>query len=263
MAAMVLYLQGETPLALTRAEEAIRLARELDHPFSQAYALGCAAWLHSYRREAADLAASAQEAVDVSKAQAVGFWLLFGTIFGGQALVAAGQAGAGIAQIEAVLVPYRGFGSNCILPYFLVLLAEARAQVGEFDRALQDLEDARALIAQGEEAFAAAEVERMDAEVRLARAGGGLDAEERSVVERRYRDAHEIARRQGARLFALRAATGLACLLAGRGDLDAARRSLELAIAEMPGSCTSRELAEGRGVLATLGGATRARAALG
>ena len=51
VAAMVRYLQGDTAQALDCAASALALAEQLKHPFSQAYALGCAAWMQSYRRE--------------------------------------------------------------------------------------------------------------------------------------------------------------------------------------------------------------------
>ena len=255
MASMVHYLLGDTDLAMERSRDAIDLARRLRHPFSQAYALGCAAWLHSYRREREAMAAAAKEAVDVSRAQAVGFWLLFGMIFGGRALVDAGEADAGIAQIESVLVPYRGFGSGCIVPYFLSQLAEARARRSDFDRALQDLSDARGLIAQSGEAFAAAEVERVEGDVRLARArarGDGLDRSEAAEIRPFYRRAVDIARGQGAKLFELRALTALARLGEEKRGGAEARGLLEAALGRMSSQGGIPDVDEARHVLGSL-----------
>ena len=42
---------GYPDQALKRSQEALTLAQELSHPFSLAFALDFAAWLHQFRRE--------------------------------------------------------------------------------------------------------------------------------------------------------------------------------------------------------------------
>src|SRR5262249_36163545 len=46
-----LWLLGYPDQALQRSHEALTLAQELAHPFSLAYALTFAAWVHQFRRE--------------------------------------------------------------------------------------------------------------------------------------------------------------------------------------------------------------------
>ena len=260
VASMVLYLQGETDLALARSASALTLARDLNHPFSQAYALGCAAWFNSYRRESEAMATRARETMELSQAQALGWWLLWGMIFGGRGLADAGQREAGIKQMEDALGMYRGVGSGMVVTYFLTQLAEAYAMGDDFDRALERLADARGLIAQGAEAFAAAEVDRLEGEFRRRRALArgerldqvepiAIDPEESAVIERLYRQALDLARRQGARLFELRAASSLARFLADRGDLSDARQLLETSIGRMPAQTSTRDLVEAHEVL--------------
>ena len=50
-AAWALWFLGYPDQALKRSHEALTLAQELSHPFSLAYALDFAAWLHQLRRE--------------------------------------------------------------------------------------------------------------------------------------------------------------------------------------------------------------------
>jgi hypothetical protein len=45
-------LLGYIDQALQRYREALALAQEVTHPYSLAYALNYAAWLHRFRREA-------------------------------------------------------------------------------------------------------------------------------------------------------------------------------------------------------------------
>jgi class 3 adenylate cyclase/predicted ATPase len=192
VASMVRYLQGDADGAMEISRDAIALADALKHPFSQAYALGCAAWLHSYRREPAAMAARAQDTMSLSQAQALGWWLLWGMIFDGRGKVDAGDPTGGIQQMEQALGMYRGVGSGMVVPYFLVQLAEAYASIGDTTQALAKLADARQLVAQGGEAMALAEIDRVEGEVRRQR---GEDA------ERWFTQALDTARAQGARLF--------------------------------------------------------------
>ena len=195
VASMVRYLQGDVDGAMAMSRDAIALADALKHPFSQAYALGCAAWLHSYRREPAAMAARAQDTMTLSQAQALGWWLLWGMIFDGRGKVDAGDPAGGIQQMEQALGMYRGVGSGMVVPYFLVQLAEAYASIGDTTQALAKLADARELVAQGGEAMALSEIDRVEGEVRRQR---GEDA------ERWFMQALDTARAQGALLFEAR-----------------------------------------------------------
>ena len=225
VAAMVLWLRGETELGLARSRDAIELASELKHPFSKAYALGCAAWLDAYRRAPEPMAAHATATIELSTAQALGFWLVWGMIFAGRAVFDAGQTAAGAKHMEEALATYRGIGSGMVVPYFLALLAEVESANGDATSALSRLDDARRLIAEGGEAFMAAEIDRLEGEIRRKRAAPA-DRDEAAAVERLFERALDVAQRQGNRVFALRAATSLAEALAARGaGGEAPRRS--------------------------------------
>jgi predicted ATPase len=252
VAAMVRYLQGDTALALECSTGAVELADELKHPFSQAYALGCAAWLQSYRRDPAAMAARAGDTMALSQAQALGWWLLWGMIFAGRGMADAGQVDAGIKQMEDALGMYRGVGSGMVVPYFLTQLAGAHAMRGEFDRAIERLDDARQLVAQGGEAIAAAEIDRIEAEVLEERAlahGGSISMVDAEAIEALLHRACETARRQGARLFELRAATSLVRFLGGRGRGAFARPILDEAIRGVPDQTPTRDLDDARAEL--------------
>jgi hypothetical protein len=112
---MVLHLRGDTDRALTCSRDAVALAERLRHPFSQAYALGCASWLHAYRRESEAMAAhAAAECVALSQEAALGFWLVWGSILAGRALVDEGRAAEGIAQMEGAIGTYRTIGTGMV-----------------------------------------------------------------------------------------------------------------------------------------------------
>ena len=211
--AMVLHLQGEEAAALVRSREAIALAERLRHPFSLAYALGCAAWLHAYRREPAEMAARARELIALTRAQALDWWLIWGLVFDGRAAIDAGNAREGTQRMDDALAVYRSVGSGMVVPYFLLLVAEGDAASGEFERALERIAQARALMVQGGEAFASAEADRLEADLRLRRFAEGVrDEGERACIEALYTRALATAREQGAVIFARRAEQGLSRL---------------------------------------------------
>lgn len=255
VAAMVRYLQGDTAAALALSDDAVSLAAQLKHPFSQAYGLGCAAWLQSYCRQPAAMSARAKETMALSQAQALGWWLLWGMIFDGRGIADAGDPAAGIAQMESALGMYRGVGSGMVVPYFLTQLAGAHTMHDDFDRALERLDDARNLVAQGGEAIAAAEIDRLDAEVRLQRSihgGQPLAGAALGTVEVLLHRAMETAQAQGARLFELRAAVSLARFLTSQGKKSEAEKILTAAIAAIPDETPTPDLDEARQELLTV-----------
>jgi predicted ATPase len=259
VAAMVLYLSGETEQGLARSRDAIRLASELRHPFSQAYALGCAAWLDAYRRAPEAMAAHATATIELSTAQALGFWLVWGMIFAGRAVFDAGETAAGAKHIEDALATYRGIGSGMVVPYFLTLLAEVESANGDTTRALSRLDDARRQIAEGGEAFMAAEIDRLEGEIRRTRVVAD-DRAEAGAIERLFERALATAERQGNRLFALRAATSLAEMLAARGAAGEAGTILAAAIEAIPDRTETPDLARARALAHKLAAAATATA---
>ncbi|HVQ41921.1 MAG TPA: AAA family ATPase [Vicinamibacterales bacterium] len=195
VASMVRYLQGDEDLAMAASRDAIGLAESLRHPFSQAYALGCAAWLHSYRRDLPASLTRAQDTMVLSQAQALGWWLLWGMILAGRGMAAEGKVDEGIAQMENALGMYRGVGSGMVVPYFLTQLAEAYALAGNYKAALEKLADARQIVAAGGEAIASAEIDRLEGEIRL------QSGEPVNAAQPFFDRALATARAQGAVLF--------------------------------------------------------------
>src|SRR5438128_10620215 len=94
-----LWLLGYPDQALQRSHEALTLAQELAHPFSLAYALNFAAWVHQFRREGEATEARAEALCALAKEQGFAFLLATGTMHRGWALAEQGQSIEGIVQI--------------------------------------------------------------------------------------------------------------------------------------------------------------------
>jgi len=255
-AALAQYLSGRTRNSLRRSDQALRLASELRHPFSRAYALGMTTWLDATRRDAYTMATRAAETIEFSDSQSIRFWSHFGTLFASFALVVEGQPGSGLRHLEESLAMYRSLGSGCVVPYFLTLLAETRIALGQPDEALACLAEARELIATSGEALMAAEIDRLDARIRIDAARQlGLDGPQ-TVLPLLMR-AIDTARTQGNRLFELRALTELARVTAQSQDGDRValvRQALALALQGYPDADPTPDLALAQATLAALPG---------
>lgn len=255
-AALAQYLSGRTRSSLRRSEQALRLASELRHPFSRAYALGMTTWLDATRRDAYSMAMRAAETIEFSDSQSIQFWSHFGTLFAGFALVVEGQPGSGLRHLEESLALYRSLGSGCVVPHFLTLLAETRIALGQPDEALACLAEARELIATSGEALMAAEIDRLDARIRIDAARQlGLDGP--LTVLPLLTRAIDTARAQGNRLFELRALTELARLSLQVPDADhvaRVRQALAEALRTYPDTDSTPDLALAQATLAALPG---------
>jgi class 3 adenylate cyclase/predicted ATPase len=221
--AWALWFLGYPDQALRRAEEALRVARELAHPYSFTYAQAFAAQLHHYRRECQLAQQLASQVVQVSSEQ--GFAIVpllgMGTIIGGWALGDQGQGSEAVAQIRQGMDEWQATGAELYRPYSLALLAEAHGRADQSKEGLEALAEARATAENTGEGCWLAEIYRLHGELSL-RVGEA----ETGAAEQSFLEAIEIALRQSAKSLELRATTSLARLLERQGRQDEARRML-------------------------------------
>jgi predicted ATPase len=166
-AAWTLWHLGYPDQARKRIDEALTLARELSHPFSLAYALWFATWLHQLRREGRAAQEKAETAIALSAEQGFPHWLALETILQGWTLAEQGQTEEGIAQMQQGLAAYRAIGSQLSLPYHLALLAEAHRKVGRAEEGLSVLAEALAAADRTGERAYEAELYRLKGELVL------------------------------------------------------------------------------------------------
>jgi predicted ATPase len=209
--ACCLWALGYPEQALQRSEEALALARDLDHPFSLADGLcyaGCI--FNSMRRDAQALKDDADELVRLSKEMGLRGWGGQGTCYQGQALTGLGQLRAGMTLIREGLAVCYSIGDLCYSSGILGALALAQARAGRPEEGLATLAETLRLVEQTEERHWEAELHRLKGEVLLAQ--GDETEAEASLLK-----AIEVARRQSAKSWELRAATSLARLWRTQG----------------------------------------------
>jgi TOMM system kinase/cyclase fusion protein len=225
--ALVLWYLGYPDQALRRSQQALTLAQELSHLFSQAYVLLWTAWLYNHRRDVQGTQERANAATAFSTEQGFPYWSPQGAILQGWALAEQGRLADGIAQMRQGLVDLRATGTEVTRAYSLGLLANAYGKVGQAKEGLTMVDEALALVDKTGERWPEAELHRLKGEILLQQiAGAGLKSGLVEQVETCYRRALDVARRQQAKSWELRAAMSLGRLWQQQGKCEEARRLL-------------------------------------
>ena len=242
--AWLLFVLGYPEQALSRTREALAFARELSHPTTTGIGLYQAAGLCQFFRDRGAVLERAEELISLATEQGYPQQLALGTILRGWALAAGGEVEAGSSQLREGLAAYRATGGRVWLPYFLALLAEVHGRTGKAAEALDLLAEALACVERTGERWFEAELHRHKGEALLA-----LDRERLVEVEACYRRATEIARKQGARVWELRAATSLARMWRDQGRRAAARDLLAPLYARFTEGLHTPDLVEAKALL--------------
>jgi class 3 adenylate cyclase/predicted ATPase len=219
--AWTLWVLGFPDQAFTRSHEALTLAQELAHPFSLAFALHFAAILHQLHGEAHVTQQQAEAVIALSREQGFPFFLSMGMILRGWALAMQGQVVEGITQLHQGLTAHRATGAELNRPHHLAMLVEAYGRGGQTAEGLRVLAEALAAAHETGNRLYEAELCRVKGELLLARS-----TEHDTEADTCFRQALEIARRQQAKSWELRAAMSLSRLWQQQGKRAEARQLL-------------------------------------
>jgi len=214
---MTLYVLGYSSQARAAAMEAMSHADQLGHLHNLGYALY---WSNLTGIHLRDLGAVRQRA---ERLQSLGRdslfqWAAFGAFQEGAALAGLGDTQAGIVKMRQGLNEYQALGSVLYLPFMQALMAVALARAKRTDEAMTALNDAVARSKVTQESWFEPELHRLQGELLRQ---GAADAAEAS-----FRSALEIARKQGAKSWELRAAMSLARLRRDQGKREQAHAIL-------------------------------------
>jgi predicted ATPase len=143
------------------------------------------------------------------------------TLLRGWALAESGQGEAGITQIQQGLAASRATGATRDRPYYLALLAEASAQVGQTAAGLEALAEALATLAKSTVRWWEAELYRLRGELLLQHS-----VAQPGEAEACFHQALAVASRQQAKSLELRAVMSLSRLWQQQGKCEAARELL-------------------------------------
>src|SRR5216683_917790 len=212
----ILVSLGYFDQARTRRDAALAEASKLGHTFTLAHSLFLACldeW--SVKSEHA-LFRHAEELATLSAEHDFALFSAGGSLFRGWCIVALRQGQQGIVLLDEALAAWRATGSMLLVPFFLLLLADASGKAGQREEGLRRLDEVARLVETTQELWIESEMHRVRGEL-LAASGN------RAAAEEAFCRAVDVARRQSAKLWEMRAATSLARLRCDQGRRTEAR----------------------------------------
>jgi predicted ATPase len=214
----VLWHLGYPEQAKAVTERSIAIANDSGHPFSIANALSWAAALRQLCGEVGRTRELSETDLAFSTERVIPFFAAHAMVLLGWALVMQGRGEEGIAQLGAGLAAYRATGSELERPHWLGLMVEACGNTGRIEEGLHAVAEALELTERTGIVYYEAELYRLEGQLRLR-----PELADAPAAEMCFRRAIDIARKQQAKSWELRAATSLAGLWRDQGRRAEAR----------------------------------------
>ena len=212
-AAWNLWCSGYPDQALKNTEDALHLAHKLAHPHTLAFALNITVLFHQFRREETVVREQAEALLTLSNEHGFAYREAVAIIIRGWVLTLTGQTEEALVRMQEGLAAQRATGAGAVAPYFLALQAETYGKMGQLEEGLAALAEASALVQRTGEQWYEAELYRLKGELLLAQEGLRPQAEglreKTEEVERCFHKAIEVAQKQQAKSFELRAVMSL------------------------------------------------------
>jgi predicted ATPase len=246
-AAWTLWMQGYVQQAWRSIHDALDLAQQLKHPYSQGFALTFAAWLCQWRREPQAVLRYATASMALAREHQFPLLLAHGMILQGWARIMHAQHAEGLEQIQQGLVAYQATGTGLARSYLLTLLAEALWKTDQLDVALAALAEAVSLAEKQDEHWWEAEIYRLQGELLLQRQSADV-----AQAEALLQQACHIAQQQQTRSLELRATMSLCRLWQQQGKEARARYVLKNIYASFTEGFETPDLAEAAALLEAL-----------
>jgi predicted ATPase len=226
------------------------LSRKLDHKFTVAYALCFSAFTSAFARDTVSVRSHAAAALELTQHEGFRLGEAYAAVFLGWSTALQGEVEDGIKWIQHGITGLTSTGMEVFRPFFLGLLAEAYRLTGDIGQSIAALDEASARAERTEELWSKAELHRMRGELLLALPGGNA-----SGAEAEFQRAIEVARRQSARSWELRASTSLCRLWHDQGRHTEARDLLTPVHNWFAEGFATADLKDARLLLKTLGAA--------
>jgi len=218
---------GMADTARARMEEAIALASRLAKPFVLAHNRFFAAYLYALMRDPKKSREFAEAAIEYSREQAIPLFYDAARVLCGWALVEQGSSQEGLVMAREGLASYRDGGYRNGIGALMGFLAEAQGQCAFIDEAMATVNEG--IVSSRKQRVDLPQLFWLRAELLREKQTTKAPAAVREAanlaeaVESGFREALSVADGIGAKSFALRSATSLGRLLAGRRRTAAAR----------------------------------------
>jgi predicted ATPase len=218
---LALLLLGYPEAALADTRQALKIGRESAHAATLTYVLNFSVFQHVYCGHFAAANALIDEFNILKDQIGSGFWGGWGLALKGCVSTLTGRAAEAVQDIASGIVAMRSTGNTMWRPLFLSHLARAHAEIYQFDTTWTNIREAVTAVETTKENWYEAEINRVAGEIALL--GTESDA---AKAEAYFARALEIARKQKAKSWELRAAMSVARLLHCQGSPQRAHEVL-------------------------------------
>jgi predicted ATPase len=234
--------------ALERANRAVALATELEHPFTLAYALFHTGFLHLWRREPELMRDRAVGLLDVADEHDLQIWSALGTFLLGAAKTGLGRIEEGLTEIREGIGLYQGLRTPPVFwPLLLFVRAGACARSGRPAEGLGLIDEAIEIAGQGSGLTLLPEFYLLKGDLLLVLPEANGDGAESWFLR-----AFDVADGLDARMPQLRAAIGLCHSQRQRGDAENGSERLSAIYASFTEGFATRDLIEAGDLLESL-----------
>lgn len=138
--------RGATSSMSKHFDQALKIARDIDHPYSRCHVIGQIAWAHQWRGEHEHLSELLAEATAIAEQHEFPFYLIVLSAFSGFDRVHAGDMQAGIEAIITARQQLERLNSPLLIPILTALEAEAYGHANNPEAGLAILPQAFAFI---------------------------------------------------------------------------------------------------------------------
>jgi predicted ATPase len=246
--ALCLWMTGSPDRALKQADNAITLAKRLNHPFSLAYALFHTGLLHLWRREFDIVVERTKAALEIAGKYEFQIWEAVATCLQGAALAGIGRAEEGLLEVKRGMDMYTELKTPPVFwPILLMIQAITCLQTGDTRKALILIDEALGIMGQSAGNPILAEFYRLKGDVLL------LISQENFIqAEALYRKALDLARQQQTLMFELKTSMSLGKLLLNQGKAEEGRQLLNTAYDKFTEGFSTIDVIEAKELLSDL-----------
>ena len=242
---MLLWMKGFPDRARERGDDAVRLAEELRHLPSLAYAHFHTGLIHMWRREPDRALEHVEAVIDVAETHEFAVWAATGACLQGAAIAAAGAVDDGLARLDAAMDQYRVLKTPPVFwPALLQLRAEVLVLADRPAEGLTCIDEALDVVTVlPEPQMLSSELLRLKGMLLLQQSTDVAEAE--VWFERAVQRADQLE----APMLQLRASLALARLWSAQGRIEAAQTLLATAYDRLTEGFTTPDLTDARALL--------------
>ena len=245
--AFVLWSIGHPARAIERGAGALRVAAELRHPYSAAYALFHVAFLDMWRRDWSSVHERASKVREIAEEHDYQVWRALALIFLGVSETALGRPAEGMALSDQGIARYQDLTTPPVFwPMLLAVRARGFGMAGRPEEGLEPVDQAIELM-RGLDNVLFPQLPLVKGDLLLA-------SSDPDDARGSFRSAFESAEAAGARMWQLRAATRLTELRSASGEpADAERAALRAVYGTFAEEPDTADLADARMALGDSG----------